>query len=407
MREILKADLKASLGEYCEITDDNGKRLKAEVIGVNENSCQLMTYQHAAGLSPGMRVMGHGRPLRIPVGVELIGRTMNGVGQTIDGGAVVPAKRWRSTEASAPQSLTRLRITKPLVTGQRAIDGLLTIGQGQRVGLFAGSGVGKSTLLGEIAKRADADVNVIALVGERGREVLPFIQDSLGIAGKEKSVVVVATSDDTPLMKVQAVKSALAIAEDFRDQGANVLFFFDSLTRFANAQKEIGLSRGEVPGLRGFPASVQSMMAALLERLGNDDRGSITGLITVLVDGDDMNEPVADAARSILDGHIVLDRKLAAMGHYPAIDVLNSLSRLYREITNEAQQNSSRALRQILATHEDAAELIQVGLYQKGTSTAIDHAIEKLPGVKGFLAQEVGEFSSFEQSIAALQALCP
>ncbi len=395
----------ASLGEFCEIKDDTGNSYKAEVIAVNDKNCQLMTYQHAAGLSPGMVVYGYGRQFRIPVGEALIGRTLNGLGQTIDGGKTISSRRWRTTVSDAPESFHRSRITKPLITGQRAIDGLLTIGQGQRVGLFAGSGVGKSTLLGEIAKKADADINVIALVGERGREVLPFIEDSLGEEGMAKSVVIVTTSDETPLMKIQAAKSAMTIAEDFRDQGANVLFFFDSLTRFANAQKEIGLSRGETPGLRGFPPSVQSMMASLLERLGNNDRGSITGLITILVDGDDMNEPIADAARSILDGHIVLDRKLAAMGQYPAIDVLRSLSRLYREVTTPQQQQAAQQLRKIMATHEEVAELIQVGLYQKGTSPEVDRAVEKLPEVRRYLAQQIGEFSSFQETREALQSL--
>ena len=293
-----------------------------------------------------------------------------------------------------------------MVTGQRAIDGLLTIGRGQRIGLFAGSGVGKSTLLGEIAKHSHADLNVIALIGERGREVLPFLEDALGPKGRERSVVVVATSDEAPLMKIQAARTALTIAEEFREQGANVLFFLDSLTRFANAQRDVGLARGEVPGQRGYPPSVQATMAALLERLGNDQHGSITGLITILVDGDDFHEPIADAARSILDGHIVLDRRLAALGHFPAINVLQSLSRLFREVTSPQHQSAADELRKVLATHEEVAELIQVGLYQAESVPEVDRAIRKLPAVNRFLQQHIGEVSTFSETLAQLSESC-
>lgn len=405
MRDVIEAEQTASLGDVCEIRNQNNESVKAEVIAVSDNNCLLMPYQTDSGLAPGLIVYGTQQKLRVPVGSQLIGRVLNGLGQTIDQWAAPIHRRWKETTTNVPESLGRQRIRQPLPTGIRAIDGLLTVGQGQRIGLFAGSGVGKSTLLGEIAKSASADVNVIALIGERGREVRPFIEETLGAKGMNRSIVVVATSDESPLMKVQAVKTAITIAEDLRDTGQNVLFFFDSLTRFAHAQKEIGLIRGETPGLRGYPPSVQTTMASLLERLGNNEVGSITGLITVLVDADDMNDPVADAARSILDGHIVLDRKLAARNHYPAIDILRSQSRLFREVTSSEQQAAASEIRHLLATFEDVAEMIQVGLYQRGTTADIDQAIDQLPKINRFLQQAVGEQSSFAETSRRLSKL--
>jgi len=347
-------------------------------------------------------VIALGRHVSVPVGLPLLGRVLNGLGQPIDDAGPLTVRHWRPVDQETPSALKRQRITRTLVTGQRVIDGLLTMGCGQRVGLFAGSGVGKSTLMGEIAKHASADLNVICLVGERGREVLPFLEDCLGEAGRQRSVVIVATSDETPLMRIQAVRSAITIADDFRARGANVLFFLDSLTRLAFAQRELGLLRGEPPGTRGYPPSVYTLLASTLEKLGNDDVGSITGLITVLVDGDDMDEPIADAARSILDGHIVLSRKIAARGQYPAVDVLYSLSRLFREVTSREHQQAAQRVRQILATYEDVADLIQLGMYQKGASPQIDEAIHLMPHILAFLKQEIGQSSPFPEMLSEL-----
>ncbi len=403
VRDLLTANLTMALGEMCEIETGFGKKVKAEVIAAYEKQSQLMTFHRSHGLAPGMDVVALNRVVQVPVGLNLLGRVLNGLGEPIDGGEPLQAFKKRMTDSPSPQALERKRITQPLVTGQRVIDGLLTIGRGQRMGLFAGSGVGKSTLLGEIAKFAEADanvadMNVIVLVGERGREVRPFLEDCLGPEGLKRSVVVVATSDETPLMKIQAVRTGLTIAEEFRDQGADVLFFLDSLTRFATAQKEIGLARGEAPGQRGYPSSVLSTLATTLERLGNSQTGSITGLITVLVDGDDLDEPIADAARSILDGHLVLDRQLAQKGRFPAVNVLKSLSRLFREVTSPQQQLAADGIRECLATYEEVAELIQVGLYQPGTSPAVDNAIHRLPAIQKFLHQRIGETSQLNQT---------
>jgi flagellum-specific ATP synthase len=282
----------------------------------------------------------------------------------------------------------------PFVTGQRVIDGLLTCGRGQRIGLFSGSGVGKSTPLGEIARHAVADVNVIVLVGERGREVRPFLEDCLGADGLERSAVVVATADETPLMRVRAVSTAITIADHFRREGLNVLFLLDSLTRMATAQREIGLARGEPPTARGYTPSVFSLIASTLEALGNSESGSITGILTVLVDGDDLDEPITDAARSVLDGHVVLSRKLAEKGHFPAVDVGASISRVFRDVTTPEHQTAARKIRAIMATHAEVADLIQIGAYQKGSVPQIDRAVELLPRVHEFLQQPAGTWSS-------------
>ena len=403
VRELLTATLPASIGELCEIRTSNDDRLLAEVVGVSDDLSQIMCFHAPTGLRPGCEVIATGRRARVPVGPGLLGRVLNGLGQPIDQNGPLGVRRWRTVGETAPPAMQRNRITEPLATGQRAIDGLLTLGKGQRVGLFAGSGVGKSTLLGEIAKHAQADLNVICLVGERGREVLPFLEDCLGKQGQARSVVIVATSDETPLMRIQAVRSAIAIANDFREQGADVLFFLDSLTRLAFAQREIGLLRGEPPGTRGYPPSVQTILATTLEQLGNDHRGSITGLITVLVDGDDMDEPIADAARSILDGHIVLDRKIAARGQYPAIDVLHSVSRLSRDVSSPEHQKSAGRFRQMLANYREMEDLIQMGMYQQGASPQIDEAIRQMPAMLEFLKQDVNEFSPLETTISRLQ----
>ncbi len=405
VRGLLRASLTASVGETCQIELPGGEHIPGEVVGFDESESQVMCYDGIAGLQPGLIVTGLGQRRMVPVGEELRGRVLDGIGRPSDDSGPLRTRRWREESSRAPEAMQRQRITQPLVTGQRAIDALLTVGRGQRIGLFAGSGVGKSTLLGEIAKGADADINVIALVGERGREVRPFIEDCLSEQGRRRSVVVVATSDRTPLMRIKAVLTAVTIAEEFRDRGAHVLFFLDSLTRLAMAQRELGLLLGEPPGSRGYPPSVQSLMAAVLERLGCGATGAITGIITVLVEGDDLDEPITDAARSILDGHIVLDRKLAAQGQFPAIDVLNSVSRTFREITNEQQRMDAVRLRTALTTFAEVADLIQMGAYKPGTSPQIDRAQKLVPEIRRFLKQEVNENSTMKETLSQLRNL--
>jgi len=404
-RGVLRARLAATVGELCDVVLPGDRRVTAEVVGFDERESMLMCFDGEEGLKAGLDVISLGRKRTIPVGNGVLGRVLDGVARPIDGQGPLDASSQRLETAASPAAMTRSRIEQPLVTGQRVVDGLLTIGFGQRVGLFAGSGVGKSTLLGEIAKGATADINVIALVGERGREVRPFIEDCLGPEGLKRSVVVVATSDDTPLLRIKAVTTAITIAEEFRDQGANVLFFLDSLTRLAMAQRELGLLLGEPPGARGYPPSVQSLMARVLERLGPGDTGTITGLITVLVDGDDLDEPITDAARSILDGHIVLSRDIASQGRYPAVDVPVSISRLFRELSNEPHRSAAASLRSILSTYNEMSDLIQIGAYKQGTSPRIDRAIQLMPAVNRFLSQEVDERSSWEETMGQLQAL--
>ena len=405
VRGLLRADMPAFVGETCSIGLSTGEQLMAEVVGFDDAESQLMCFDSTAGLQPGLEIIGQGRSRGVPVGSSLLGRVIDGIGRPIDGAGPLRTRRWRPETATVPDAMLRTRITQPLITGQRVIDGLLTIGRGQRVGLFAGSGVGKSTLLGEIAKSAESDVNVIALVGERGREVRPFIEDCLGESGLQRSVVVVATSDQTPLMRIKAVLTAATIAEEFRDQGAHVLFFLDSLTRLAMAQRELGLLLGEPPGSRGYPPSVHSLLASVLERLGCGAVGAITGLITVLVDGDDLDEPITDAARSILDGHIVLSRKIAAQGHFPAVDVLPSVSRLFREVTTEDHQKHATKMRSLLSTHSEIADLIQIGAYKTGTSPQVDRAVQIMPAAKRFLQQSVNQKSTWQETQEQLKTL--
>ncbi len=405
VRGLMRADMPAFVGESCTVGLPTGDQVMAEVVGFDNSESQLMCFDSTAGLQPGLEIIGHGRARAVPVGAGLLTRVIDGIGRPIDRRGPLRVRRWRSETATVPDAMQRTRITEPLITGQRVIDGLLTIGRGQRVGLFAGSGVGKSTLLGEIAKSAESDVNVIALVGERGREVRPFIEDCLGEAGLARSVVVVATSDQTPLMRIKAVLTAATIAEEFRDQGAHVLFFLDSLTRLAIAQRELGLLLGEPPGSRGYPPSVQSLLASVLERLGCGAKGAITGLITVLVDGDDMDEPITDAARGILDGHIILSRKIAATGHFPAVDVLPSVSRVFREVTTDDHQKNAQKLRSLLATHAEIADLIQIGAYKSGTSPQVDRAVQIMPAAKRFLQQAVNHKASWQETQDQMKAL--
>ena len=401
----ITVSLPAAIGELCQIRSRDGRHCLAEVIGFAGPLAQIMPFGISENLQRGDEVVALNRPMRIPVGNAILGRVLNALGEPIDELGPLPAMRWAPVNGGPPAALSRNEILDVFVTGQRAIDSLLTIGRGQRVGLFAGSGVGKSTLLGQIARHASADLNVVALVGERGREVVPFVQHSLGREGMAKSVVIVSTANESPLARVRAAESAIAIADWHRQQGKNVLLMLDSLTRFAMAQRDLGLMLGEPPTSRGYTPSVFQKLAVLLERMGNSDRGSVTGIITVLVEGDDMNDPIADSARSILDGHIVLTRKLANAGHFPAIDVLSSNSRLFLELSDAKHKLAAIAIRQILARHDDVADLLQIGAYQKGVSPQTDLAIELYPLVCKFLQQELGQPQSFRQSLQELYAV--
>lgn len=405
----ITATIPAGIGQLCRVEGRDGRKSLAEVIGFNGEYVQIMPFSHQTNLQRGDRVTDLIRPFEIPVGAGLLGRVINCLGEPIDN--LGPLRQVRSIplQVNAPPPMSRQPIEKTFVTGQKAIDSLLTLGVGQRVGLMAGSGVGKSTLLGEIAKFASADLNVVALIGERGREVLPFIKDSLGEAGLRRSVVVVSLADETPLARVRAGETAVAIADSFRAAGKQVLLMFDSLTRWAMAQRELGLMLNEPPTARGYTPSVFQKLAVLLEQLGAADQGSITAMLTILVEGDDLNDPIADQARSILDGHIVLNRALANAGHFPAIDVLASISRLFLEITDKNQQAQARTVRQVLATYREVLDLLQVGAYQKGAVPATDRAIEAYPKVQAFLRQAVNQPVSWKESqlqLAKLAKLC-
>ncbi|MDV6029304.1 MAG: FliI/YscN family ATPase [Phycisphaera sp. RhM] len=399
------ATIDAGLGELVQITSSSGQSVLAEVIGFNDDKAQLMPYHSGVDFQRGNVVVSTGKRMRVPVGRQLLGRVIDSLGRPIDSLGPIHCDGAAELHFESPDPLTRPLIRQPFVTGVRSIDGLLTMGQGQRVGLFAGSGVGKSTLLGEIAKHALCDINVVAMIGERGREVRPFIEDTLGKEGLARSVVIVSTSDQPPLARIRASESAVAIASWFRSQGMNVLFMLDSLTRLAHAQRELGLLLGEPPTSRGYTPSVFQKMAQLLEQLGTSDKGVITGLLTVLVDGDDMNEPVADSARAILDGHIVLDRKLAHEGHFPAINVLKSASRLFKEVTDKPHQQQAASIRRVLAKYFEVEDLIQIGAYQKGAMPDSDRAIETYPEVNRFLRQAMDAPSTLASTQAGLSRL--
>jgi len=343
-----------------------------------------------------------GKTFSIPVGRKLLGRVIDGLGHPIDGKGWIEADEMRSIYNQPPAPLERSRITQPIATGIRAIDSLLTCGKGQRIGIFAGSGVGKSTLMGMIARHSNADVNVIALIGERGREVRDFIEKELGDSGLSKSVVVVATSDKPPLIRVKSALVATAIAEYFRDQGFDVMFMMDSLTRVAMAQREVGLAIGEPPTTKGYTPSVFALLPRLVERAGTSSKGSITALYTVLVEGDDFNEPIADFSRSILDGHIVLSRKLANMGHYPAIEPLESISRLMPDIVSSEHKKSAEKIIDILATYREAEDLINIGAYVRGSNPKIDKALQMIEKIREFLRQDMKEKAEFEDSVNRL-----
>ena len=396
----------ARLGDICEITPEGeGDRqpIKAEVVGFKDKKTLLMPYDSVDGIGLGCIVENTGVPLQVLVSDSLLGKTLDGMGHPVDGTRFdgIPYL----VEAAPPDPMSRKIIDTVLPLGVKAVDGLITVGKGQRIGIFAGSGVGKSTLMGMFARNTKADINVIALIGERGREVREFIERDLGVEGMKRSVVVVATSDRPALERNKAAKTATAIAEYFRDQGKDVLLMMDSLTRFSMAQREIGLASGEPPVTRGYPPSVYSEMPKLLERAGCAAKGSIAGLYTVLVDGDDFNEPITDTARSILDGHIMLDRKLGHKNHYPAIDILQSISRCMSQIADKEHKQAAGKLKNVLATYNEAEDLINIGAYKSGSNPSIDYAISKIDAVNGFLCQNVEEKFSFEESVAMLQRL--
>ena len=398
----------APVGELCLLRDPEGGKVgEAEVVGFRDGKALLMPLGEPYGLRPGCEVISTGGPLRVPVGDGLLGRVLDGLGNPVDGRGPLKAMTRREVYGVPPNPLYRRRITEPLPTGVRAIDGLLTLGKGQRMGIFAGSGVGKSVLLGMIARNTSADVNVVALGGERGREVREFLERDLGEEGLRRSVVVVATSDRPPLERIKAALVAISVAEHFRDQGKDVMFLMDSLTRVAMAQREVGLSVGEPPTSRGYTPSVFTFMAKFLERAGSSSRGSITGLYTVLVEGDDLDEPISDAARSFLDGHIVLSRKLASMGHYPAIDPLYSVSRVMVDVVSPEHLKAARRAVGILATYREAEDLIQLGAYKQGSNPRVDEAIERIEDVRRYLKQDMYERAEFEESVQRLLTMFP
>jgi flagellum-specific ATP synthase len=402
---LLSCTLPAAVGEQCEIMLAGGEGVRAEVIGFDQGIAHLVAYEQRENLQQGLRVVSRGRQLDVPVGNRLLGRVLDGLGRPIDGLGPLDDCPRAPVRYDAPPAFERARILEPFVTGQRAIDGMLTLGRGQRVGIFAGSGVGKSTLLGEIAKGSSSEVNVIALVGERGRELRPFIEDCLGTEGMERSVVVVATCEQPPIMRVRAVQTAITIADDFRSGGSHVLFMLDSITRLAMSQRELGLALGEPPTSRGYTPSVFQLLATVIERLGNDLNGSITGIITILVDGDDLDEPISDAARGLLDGHIVLDRRMAERGHFPAISVSQSISRVSRDVTTPEHQAAVRKVRAILATHAEMEDLIRIGAYSKGASPAVDRAVDLLPAITAFLKQDPDERTAFTDTSRTLERI--
>lgn len=382
----------AAVGEICRIESarQDGSTL-AEVVGFRDHHLLLMPLGEVHGIHPGSEVVALGTPLQAPVGEALKGRVIDGLGQPLDGLGPIPTQRAATLSLAPPHPLKRQRIRQVFQTGIKALDAFVPCGRGQRLGIFAGSGVGKSTLLGMMASRAEADVNVIALIGERGREVREFLEKDLDETGRRKSVVVVATSNQPALARLKGAFLAMAIAEFFRDAGQNVLLLMDSVTRFAMAQREIGLAVGEPPTTRGYTPSVFSLLPQLLERAGMGEQGSITGLFTVLVEADDMNDPIADSVRSILDGHVVLSRELASLNHYPAIDVLDSVSRLSRDLLTPEQLELSGRAREAMATYRKNQDLINIGAYPAGSSPAIDRAIRLHEPLNGFARQGVGE----------------
>ncbi|MEN8699460.1 flagellar protein export ATPase FliI [Bacillus infantis] len=397
----------SSIGDVCYIhaSSRGSKIIKAEVVGFKEENIILMPFTSITEISPGSLVEATLKPLEVKVGTGLVGSVIDALGLPLDGSPLPKGLSNVQTEQEPPNPLERPPITEPIEVGVRMIDSLLTVGKGQRVGIFAGSGVGKSTLLGMAARNTTADLNVIALIGERGREVREFIEKDLGPEGLKKSIVVVATSDQPALMRIKGAYTATAIAEYFRDKGLNVMLMMDSVTRVAMAQREVGLAIGEPPTTKGYTPSVFSILPKLLERTGTNKKGSITALYTVLVDGDDMNEPIADTVRGILDGHFVLDRNLANKGQYPAVNILKSVSRVMNGIVSHQHTQSAEQLRAKLSTYINSEDLINIGAYKKGTSREIDEAINLYPQILSFFKQGTHEPVSMEQSIRQLHQL--
>jgi len=403
---IVSSGPNVSLGEICSIVDNDGNEVcKTEVVGFKEGKVLSIALGEVRKISPSCEIIASGRTFSIGVGKALLGRVLDGLGNPIDGKGEIITSSIRSIYADPPNPLTRERITAPLQTGVRSIDGLLTIGKGQRAGIFAGSGIGKSVMLGMIARNTNADVNVITLIGERGREVREFIEKDLGEEGLKKSVIVVATSDKPPLIRMKGAFLGTTIAEYFRDLGMDVVLMMDSVTRFAMAQREIGLTIGEPPTTKGYTPSVFSILPKLLERAGTTSSGSITGFYTVLVDGDDMNEPIADAVRSILDGHIVLSRRLANKGQYPAVDPLQSVSRVMPDIVSKDHRLRAMAFNEILVTYKEAEDLINIGAYVRGSNLQIDHALSKINSLRKFLKQDILEEALFEETVRRLHEI--
>ena len=397
---------KSSIGDLCYIYNDySDKPIMAEVVGFKKDKILLMPLGAPDGIRPGALVINSGGAMKIGVGDQLIGRVLDGLGHPIDTLGEIRFTEYRSTLADAINPLKRKRIDEPLALGIRAVDGFATVGKGQRMGIFAGSGVGKSTTLGMMAKNTSADLNVIALIGERGREVKEFIEEILGSEGMKRSIVVAATSEQPSLVKIKAASVATTIAEYFRDKGLDVLFMLDSVTRIAMAQREVGLAIGEPPATRGYTPSVFAMMPKLMERAGTNEYGTITGLYTVLVEGDDFNEPISDTARSILDGHIVLSRALAHKNHYPAVDVLQSLSRVMGDVTTKEHRNAAGALRNLMAVYARNEDLINIGAYVSGTDPVCDKAITMMGDINKFLIQSTNEKFEYDKTVSELLAL--
>jgi flagellum-specific ATP synthase len=393
------------LGELCGIHIRNGRRVTAEVVGFRRDHLILLPLEHIEGISPGDTVTARSTRRHIKLSENVLGRVLDGLGNPIDEKGPLIGIDKKELDASSPPPLSREKISRPLALGIRSLDGVLTCGKGQRIGIFAGSGVGKSVLLGEIANSSDADVNVLALIGERGREVREFLESDLGQEGLARSVVVVAASDSPPIQRVKAAFVAVTVAEYFRDKGSNVLFMMDSLTRLAQAQREIGLAAGEPPAAKGYCPSVFGLMPRLIERLGRTETGSITGILTVLVENDDLADPVADSARSLLDGHIVLSRKLAERGHYPAVDILQSISRLMPAVTTAEHKLAAQKLKEIYAIYVDAEDLINIGALSPGSNRRIDGAVALIDRIRDFLIQPVRQRTDFADTVRQLTAI--
>ncbi len=400
--------IKAPLGSVCQIIPDGNdlqNGVNAEIVGFRDESVLLMPYSDLRGIRPGSLIRATNIPPLFPVGENFLGVAVDAFGEPLEDGVFVSPTAYYPLHAYAPNPLKRPQIDAPLDVGVRAINGLLTLGKGQRVGIMAGSGVGKSTLMGMMARYTQADVNVIALIGERGREVTEFITKSLGAEGMSRSCLVIATSDQEPLVRIRAAYAATAMAEYFRDQGKDVLLMMDSVTRFAMAAREIGLAAGEPPTSKGYTPTVFAHLPKLLERAGRSDKGSITGIYTVLVDGDDFNEPIADSVRSILDGHIVLTRELADQGHFPSIDILKSISRLRNDIVSKDDLQAGREIIRHIATFQKVEDMVNIGAYSKGSNSEIDLALTMRPLIEEYLCQEVDEYESVESSFAKLKSL--